>query len=155
MAITQATIRPATEGVGYKALFMGSDTVKAQVKGYGYTLQLGDHTPVTASSESFVSGKVVTLRVDNYDIATYGETALTANAFINFGDVVVQSTAVSYSLRDMVQAINADFSTISTAGQQAMTAFVEKYYSIMKNWEVANIYAPGTTVPDFENENEL
>jgi len=155
MAITQATIRPTTEGVGYKALFMGSDTVKAQIKGYGYTLQLGDCTPVTASSENFVSGKVVTLRVDNYDIATYGETALTANAFINFGDVVMQSTAVNYSLKDMVEAINANFSAVSTTGQQAMAAFVEKYYSIMQNWEVDNIYTPGTTVPDFENENEL
>lgn len=155
MAITHASIKPSTEGVGYKALFMGSDTVKAQVEGYGYSLQLGEFDPVTATSTSFVSGKTVTLRVDNYDIAGYGETSLKANAFIDFGDVIVESSAATYSMKDMVETINTSFSSISTANQQAMTAFVEKYYTVMQNWEIGNIYTPGTTVADFETENEL
>ncbi len=155
MAITHTSIKPSTEGVGYKALFMGSDTVKAQIKGYGYTLQLGEFDPVTATSTSFTSGKVLTLRVDNYDIENYGETVLKANAFIDFGDVIVQSSAVSYSLRDMIETINTNFSAVSSENQQAMTALVKKYYEVMKNWDISNIYTPGVTVPDFEPENNL
>lgn len=155
MSITHASINPASEGVGYKALFMGSDTVKAQVKGLGYTLQLEGFDAVTATSTNFISGKAVTLRINNYDVANYGETALKANAFIDFGDVVVLSSSVNYSMKDMVEAINAEFTSIDTEGQQAIKAFVEKYYSVMKNWEIGNIYTPGSTVPDFENENEI
>ena len=140
MAITHATIRPSTEGVGYKALFMGSDTVKAQVKGYGYSLQLGTHNPVTASSANFVSGKTLTLRVDNYDIENYGETALSANAFIDFGDMIVLSSSVTYSMKDMVEAINETFTALDAAQQQALAALVEKYYEVMKTWEISNIY---------------
>ena len=140
MAITHATIRPSTEGVGYKALFMGSDTVKAQVKGYGYSLQLGTHNPVTASSANFVSGKILTLRVDNYDIENYGETALSANAFIDFGDMIVLSSSVTYSMKDMVEAINETFTALDAAQQQALAALVEKYYEVMKTWEISNIY---------------
>ena len=155
MAITHASIKPTTEGVGYKALFMGSDTVKAQVKGYGYTLQLGTFDPLSATSTNFVSGKTVTLRVDNYDIENYGETALKANAFIDFGDVIVQSSAVNYSMKDMVEAINTDFDSIEAAAQSTMKTLVQKYYNVMKNWEIGNIYNPGVLAPDFENENEL
>jgi hypothetical protein len=141
MAVTHATIRTTTEGVGYKALFMGSDTVKSQIKGYGYTLQLDGFEAVSATSTNFVSGKTVTLRVDNYNIANYGQTLLKANAFIDFGDVVVQSSSVNYSMQDMVEAINAAFSTLSAANQQAMTALVEKYYTVMKDWAIGNIYS--------------
>lgn len=142
MAITHATIKPGTEGVGYKAKFMGSDTVKAQIKGYGYSLQLDGFDSVTATSTTFTSGKVLTLRVDNYNIETYGETTLTANVFIDFGDVVVLSSSVNYSMKDMVEAINAKYDAIGTDSQQAIRTLVEKYYETMKSWDISNIYVP-------------
>ena len=110
---------------------------------------------MTATSTTFVSGKSVTLRVDNYDIENYGETALKANAFIDFGDVTVLSSSANYSMKDMVEAINTTFDSIAAESQQAMKTLVQKYYEAMKNWEIGNIYTPGATAPDFEPENDI
>lgn len=158
MGITHASIKPASDGVGYKAVFKGSDIVKQQVTGFGYTMQLGGNSPVTVTGTEFVSGKTVSLCVNNYDVANYGEIDLNASVFISFGDVTLYTGTVSYSMKDMMQAANAAFSGFEAAQQEALTAMVEKYYSVMQNWEVGNIYTPtqdGTEVSDADEENQL
>lgn len=104
---------------------------------------------------TFKNGKTLTLRVDNYDIASYDETILAANAFIDFDDVVVQSSAVSCSRKGMVEAFNANFSSLSSENQQAMQTLDQKHYSVMQSRSIGNIYSPETTVPDYETENDF
>ena len=57
IGITKVTIRPVTVGVGYKAVFAGSETVKNALEQYGYTMWINEDNKLTGakSAADFVS----------------------------------------------------------------------------------------------------
>ena len=142
LGITHATVKPTVNGVGYKATFCGDDAVKAQLVAFGYTLQLGvanDPVTVMNSADSFVSGKVVTLRVDNYDCTNYGEETLNAKVALILADgTMIESTTCSMSLRDMMESINANTSAF-TADQLAAIKTMIANNPVMAGWDLDNI----------------
>ena len=146
MGITHMSLKPGTTGVGYKAIFAGDEKVQANVASYGYTLQLeGEDAINVTKSGSFVSGKAVTLRIDDYDVVNHGTTGLTASVTLTLNDgTVINSASVTKTMQEMVETANDNFANYNAAQQAAMTALVEQYYETMQSWNVANIYTPAT-----------
>ena len=143
LGITHQTVKPATDGVGYKAIFAADDTLKAYLSSYGYSLQLGDNDAITASKDGskLVSLDPVTLRIDNYDVTSYGETDLRATVFVTLADgTVIESAEQTTTLRSLVENINDAASSFTSDQLSALKAMIEKHEA-MQSWNVSNITA--------------
>lgn len=139
LGITHVSMKPNTNGMGYKAVFYGDEMVLSMVDTYGFTLTLGTFTPKSfAQRGSFISGDTVTLRIENYDVDSYGETQLQAQVFLTIGEEVISSNECSFSLRQAVEAVNGNLSVYSTPQLSMLAAMIERY-AVMKTWEVENI----------------
>ncbi len=145
LGITHVSLKPDTTGFGYKALFCADEMVMEQLdltQTFGYTLQLGDYTPVSAHLplEDLASNEPVTLRIDNWNIEDYGETSLSAQVFLNFKDgTTIYSTEYSTTLRQQVEAVNASYKSFKMTQLDAVRALIERH-PVMKNWDVSNFY---------------
>ena len=138
LAVTHQTLRPATDGVGYKALFYGDEMVLANLTGFGFNMQLGENTPKMVTTGTFTSGKVLTLRIDNYDVEKHGETALYASAVLKLKDgTVIESTRCTMTLRSMLETLNLNYAQFSETQLAAVAAFIKKY-AIISTWKVEN-----------------
>lgn len=158
LGVTHVSVKPSDKGVGYKALFKGDDMVKAQIGGFGYSLQVEgfDAYNMTIDTTKALNGDEIVLRVKNYDVENFGEHKLSANVYMTVGEDTITSTTISYSLKEMVELINAT-ENLGADKIAALAAWIAKS-EVMQTWNVGNIYTAteeGTTVPDFENENEL
>lgn len=141
LGITHMTLKPSSAGVGYKAVFYGDDMVKACLESFGYSLCLEGGEPVIAekAADSFVSGKTVTLRIDNFDVEEYGETALSASVILKLTDgTVIESTACSMTLRSLLEQLNSEFEALTADQLTAVSAMIEKY-PIIRSWDVENL----------------
>ena len=144
LGITHQSLKPTTTGVGYKAVFYGDEMVIAQLdenKAFGYTLQLEERGALYAYKDraSFVSGKTVTLRIDNYDIEQFGEAVLSAKVILRLSDgTVIESTECTMTMRSMLETLN-DLE-LSAEKLAAVKAMIEKY-PIIKSWDTENLYA--------------
>jgi len=142
LGISHLSLRPATTGVGYKGVFYGDRMVAANLSSFGFTLQLQGNNPVTVTlaADKFASGKTFTLRIDNFDVEKYGETALMACATLQLADgTVIQSTAASMTMRSLMEQLNTVTDTLSEAQLTSIKAMIEKYV-IIKAWNTANLY---------------
>ena len=142
LGISHLSLKPTTTGVGYKGVFYGDRMVAANLGSFGFTLQLQGNDPVTVTlaADKFVSGKTFTLRIDNFDVEKYGETALLACATLQLADgTVIQSTAASMTMRSLMEQLNTVADTLSEAQLTAIKAMIEKYV-IIKAWNTANLY---------------
>ena len=129
-------------GVGYKAAFYGDEKVLEQVAGYGYTLWLGeDGKKLSASKDgAFVSGEVVTARVQNFDVENYGEAKVNGAVFIKLLDgTVIESSIQSFTLRDLIEKINGQIDRFTDAQLLALKAMCKQFQNAMKDWNIANI----------------
>ncbi len=145
LAVTHMSLRPGITSVGFKAAFYGDSMVVAaldQAQAFGYTMGLAENTPVTVykGADSFVSGKAVTLRIDNYDIENYGETALTASVMLKLQDgTVIRSNESTMTMRGMIEQLNEDPSQLTEVQKNNILALIEKN-PIMKTWDIQNLY---------------
>ena len=74
VGITKISLDPTVTGYGYKAEFYGDTKVRAQMDSIGYRLGLDGHNPITRTTDTFKN--VLTLRIKNFDVANYGDTAV-------------------------------------------------------------------------------
>ena len=143
VGITKQSLAPNVTGVGYKAVFCGDEMVQAlmpETDAYGYELQLGDFASISRSRsrDSFVSGKEVTLRVNNFDVENHGETELYASVWVNFNGEIINSSQYTLTLRDMVESVNAQYKAYSEPQLQAVRDMIAAN-PIMETWSVENI----------------
>lgn len=141
LGITHQTVKPTADGVGYKAVFAADNTLKAYLDDYGYSLQLGDYDAITATMEGskLVSLDTVTLRIQNFDVANFGETELKATVFVTLADgTVIETAQQSTTLRALVEAINEKVSYFTSEQLSALKAMIEKH-EVMQSWNVSNI----------------
>lgn len=144
VGITKMSLKPNQTALGYKAYFAGDDMVKAAITGFGIKLWVSgfEDKAVTMqlTQEDFVSGTELSARVQNIDVKNFADTDICAQAFVILGEEKVEGTAVSGNLREMLEKIN-DTTENYTDEQMAMVAdFVKAWYSVMKTWDVGNIY---------------
>ena len=122
VGITKLSIAPAVYGVGYKAEFLGDDTVKgmlSQTETFGYHLWLEDYSPITRGydADQFGVKKEVSLRIKNFldpakDIAFNEERAnmlVNAKVFLTLATgEKIETDVVSYTFKDILEkAANA------------------------------------------------
>ena len=161
VGITHKTLQPGVTGVGYKAVFSGDDMVKAQLAetdAYGYNLWLEGGKPITRSKtrDSFVSGDDLTLRIKNFQVEGYGETKVYATVYLKLADgTVIESAEYAYSLREMVEAVNADYKSYNETQLDAVREMIDRN-PVMLDWQVENILASAkkeTIADDWTNMN--
>lgn len=136
LGITHLSLRPTTDGVGYKAVFYGDEAVVAAVETMGYTMQLGGFSPRTAATDQCVSGKTVTLRIDNFDAAQFGQTELTAAVFLQLKDgTVISSTPCTMTLRGLFEQL--DIGALTELQRTQIAAMLERH-PVIRNWIIFN-----------------
>lgn len=134
LGITHLSLRPTTDGVGYKAVFYGDEKVLACLDSMGYTMQLGSFTPHTVSTKTVVSGKTVTLRIDHFDVAQFGTTELTASVFLKLKDgTVIQSTPCTMTLKSLLKQIMDNTHLLTQTQLERVWAMIERH-PMLQSW---------------------
>ena len=142
LGVTHMSVKPSSTGVGYKAVFYGDDMVAAALNSFGFTMQLEGNDPITVkmSGDKFVSGKVITLRIDNYDVEHFGETGLSAKVMLQLTDgTVIESGAATMTFRGLMEQLNTNHTALTQAQLTAVAEMIEKYV-IIKQWNIENLY---------------
>ena len=136
VGIAAVSLAPSVTGFGYKAAFFGDAMVQAQVESVGYDLWLTEDIVVNRSVDFQNS---VTLRLKNFDAANYGNTPVNAKAIMTLVDgTVLEGSVQSWSLQQMVEVINADYTAYSADQLAAVKAMIEAN-PVMLNWQVENL----------------
>lgn len=147
VGITHSSLKPANEAVGYKAVYAADQAVTARLhktEAFGYQLRLDQYPPVQRwkTMAEFVSEKVVSLRVEDYDSENYGEAPLYAMAQLKLtnGTIVASHETVN-TLRQMVEDVN---DTVEDYTQEQLAALADWIRSCdtMLSWRVENILNP-------------
>lgn len=141
MGVTNQSVRPKTVGVGFKAVLYGDDMVAAQLKSYGFTMQLGTFTPksVKKDGEDFESGKTVSLLISHYDVEAYGETQLQASVMVELADgTVIESDASTMTMRSMIEQIDRSYTSFTAQQLQLLQEMLQQYEAV-KNWNISNL----------------
>lgn len=154
VGITKISIKPSTVGVGYKAVFAGSDTVKAyldQSQAFGYNIWVNSDNVVTRTfdAQRLTSLDEVTLRVDNFlnpdnDTEVNRQRAqlpVNATVFVKLSTgEIIETSAVDYSFRDMMELADANYETYSAAQQTALTSLSPIYTETVFDWAIPNTH---------------
>ena len=140
MGITHISLRPGVTGVGYKAVFCGDSVVQKQVESYGYNLWVADSNKYMAAKSVLESGKTITMRLQNFDVANYGESKVNATVFMQFKNgISVESSVCSYTLRSLVEQINAAVDSFSSSQMSALQTMCKNNEAGMSGWDIGNI----------------
>ena len=90
--------------------------------------------------ETFVSGKTVTARLQNFDVENYGEAAVNGSVFIELQDgTVIESTTCTFTLRAMMESIAASAETLTDTQLSAVKAFVARFSGATANWNIDSL----------------
>ncbi len=136
LGISHINLKPGVTGVGYKAVFFGDDQVAAQIESCGFTLWVGDGEKHSAS-KAFESGKTVTLRLQNFDVANYGEVSVNGRVFLKLKDgTLIESSDSSYTLRSLLENIAANTDSYSNTQLSAVRTMVQKFATAMSGWNI-------------------
>ena len=144
MGITHINLKPGVTGVGYKAVFCGDEQVQKQIAGYGYTLWIGENGKKLSVGKdgAFESGKTITARLQNFDVANYGETPIFGQVYLTLNDgTIIESSAVSYSFRALLESINNTMDAFEASQLQALKTMCSNLIETVQNWNIANILA--------------
>ena len=138
LGITNVSLAPSVTGFGYKAEFYGDEMVQSQIASIGYSLWL---TEDIVLSRTAAFQNQLTLRLKNYNVNSYGETPVNAKVYMTLKDGTKLESAVhSYSMRTILETINAEYAGYSAQQLAAIQAMVEKY-AVIKDWDTANLFA--------------
>ena len=169
MSITKISLRINTVGVGYKAAFVSGPAVTEAMKdnaGYGYKLWINPENTVTRAmaADTLQGSREVSLRINNFlnntlSLETNEERAampVSACAFIQLEDgTVVESDAVSYTFRQMVELADPMYPDFSSKQRTFFHNFSKKYSQIMRGWDMPNSHhVSGATWGIWSNVNQ-
>ena len=137
VGITTLSLAPHVTGFGYKAEFLCDPTVQVLVTNVSYNLWLTEDRVVNRSVEGYKNA--LTLRLKNFLVDSHGEDKVYAQVSVTLADgTVIQSDAVAYSMRDMLEMVNAKACDLSAEQLSAVKSMIEKY-PIMKTWGLTEI----------------
>lgn len=150
LGITKVTLKPATVGVGYKAVFAGSDSVKNYMTGYGYTMWIYEDNKVvnTRGADKFVSLDELTLRIDNFltpgadeQNAINAELDIHGSVFMKLptGEII-ESVECVYSFRDVMEMVASSYNDFTEAQQQAVIGLHSVYHDLMITWDIPDVH---------------
>ena len=149
-SITAISLNPAQAALGYKAEFYGDKAVKNAVVNYGYALWVNDYAPKTFTVTDKLEKNTLTLRLKNIlrenndAVNAVGSTAtIGGKAFItlklNGEEVTLSGTEQATTLRQTLEAVNANTAAYSENALQAVRSFCTAYANWMTGWTIENI----------------
>ncbi len=154
VGITKLTLMPDTVGVGYKAVFAGTDAVQgllAQEDAFGCHLWISPKVVVTRSygANAFRSKQEIAFRVNNFlnESKTDAENLerskmeLHADVFLRFQDgSEITSFDTSYTFQEMLELSNDYFEGYSLTQRSSLQGLSQKYSNVMMSWDVSNTH---------------
>ncbi len=143
LALTHISLKPSVTGVGYKAVFYGDSAVQALLdedQAFGYTLWVGEDGQkfsFSKAAEAFENGKVLTLRLRDFDVAGYGQTDIYGQVFMKLADgTVIESSLYSYTLRELLEKVASNIGSYTDTQITALQTMVAAYEEVMKAWAI-------------------
>ena len=156
LAITAMSLRASEVGVYYKSNFQGDAVVAKSIAMYGVALNIHEapsaaNMATTSASSYFTNfasgsnngtllkGIMKTYNTDknnerNANISVFGAPyILTTTGEYIFGETVQRS------LKQQLEAIDANWNSYSEAAQKTVITMYRKYVNVMKNWNISNI----------------
>lgn len=149
IGVSHVSLKPTVDGFGYKAVFAGSDMVKAELnaqQSFGYTLQLQGNTPVTkyTSADQLVSGETVTLRLENFNVEAYSDTKLIAYVELKLADGTrIKSTACVTTLKAAVRELDAiacNTQALPASALELMRDMIRRH-KVMQSWDLNALWS--------------
>ena len=156
MGLTAISLSPGNTGMGYKATFAGSETVKAQLQGYGMGISfdplaesLASNVYKTKSADKFTAGTPFTqkllvrniLKTDIPENHNYATSTIYARCFIRLKDgTTLFSDQLGGNLMDLVEAVDDNWSSYSTAQKNAVAAMLAQYPLSTGGWGIKNAH---------------
>lgn len=138
MGLTHINLKPSTDGLGYKAMFLGDSKVASMIEEIGYTVWLQDQPAVLKckTAEGFISGDSWTIRIDGIDPQQYGQQMLYAKAHMVLLDgTVIESNSAGVTLKAAVEAANSKADLLSQSQIEAVADMIKRH-AVMRNWNV-------------------
>lgn len=156
MGVTTVVLSPANDGMGYKATFAGSETVKAQLQDFGMGVSfdplaesLSGNIYRTKSADKFTTGTPFTQKLivknilkkdipENHD---YASTPIYARCFIRLNDgTTLFSAQLGGNLMELVEAVDDNWKSYNTSQKNAVTDMLEQYPLSTGGWGITNAH---------------
>ncbi len=143
-AVTHMTLRSANAGFGYKAAFYGDEMIKKYLTSYGFNVWVTEDNKLCASETEFTagaSGNLKSLRIENVlsgaaADATAAQTPVYADAYATLtvnGEVIrIETGPVSGTLKDLINAVNANTEGYTAQQLAALKTLVEAYETALE-----------------------
>lgn len=136
--LTMLSLDTAHVAFGYKAEFALPAQIQSMMLSQGYCLWLTEDRVLDRSVAAYESD--LTLRLKNIDVDNYGEAKINAKVYLKLTNgLVIETDAVSYSMRDMVELIDG-MDTLSAEKIQAVKAMLAKF-TAPEQWDIPNLKA--------------
>ena len=156
MGVTSVVLSPNNDGMGYKATFAGSDTVKAQLQDFGMGVSfdplaesLEGNIYRTKSGDKFTAGTPFTQKLivknilkkdipENHD---YASTPIYARCFIRTKDgTTLFSAQLGGSLMELVENVDDHWTDYSATQKNAVADMLEQYPLSTGGWGIKNAH---------------
>lgn len=145
LGVVYISVQPSATGLGFKAVYAGDQAVVEQLdeeQAYGYTLGLDGGNEITMYNKwaHFVSGRKVSMVINNYNIERYGETDLYASVMIKLKDgTIIESTKVTTNMRAVLENLNDHIFILSNVQLLALREMLQAH-PIIKQWKTDALY---------------
>ena len=154
IAITDASVKPSTVGVGYKATVIGSEQIRRQLTttgAYGYAMWLDPANKITRGypAEKMAGQQKLTLRIENFfskkltdaENAKRGEMKVYASVYLRLKDgTMIETDPVAFSFREMLELTDVYYSSYSDTQKAALTELSANYSKSMMTWDISNTH---------------
>jgi len=156
MGVTTVVLSPGNDGMGYKASFAGSETVKAQLQDFGMGVSfdplaesLSSNVYRTKSGDQFTAGDPFTQKLivknilkkdipENHDYAT---TPIYARCFIRLKDgTTLFSSQYGGNLLELVEAVDDNWKSYNATQKNAVADMLEQYPLSTGGWGITNAH---------------
>ncbi len=145
MGVTHMSLKPSALALGYKAVFAGDEMVRAAIGSFGIRVwaEGSEENAIAVSKEAdqLVSGKALTLRIENIDPVQGGEVLLYAQPFITLGEETVYASNACGSLRSMLEAVNSKTADFLPSQLDALRKMIADYKLSEKGWDINQLTA--------------
>ncbi len=160
MAITKASVAPATVGVGYKARFVGSEYVEQYLStstAFGYTMWLegGQKMMRGLAADRFGGAQELTLRINKFlstsvttaENSKRAETPVYASVYVRLADgTLIETEPVCYTFRDMLEAANANYSSYTQTQRSSLASLSDRFSASMISYDINNFHHTTSSV---------
>lgn len=156
MGVNTVVLSPGNDGMGYKATFAGSDTVKAQLQDFGMGVSfdplaesLSSNIYRTKSGDQFTAGTPFTQKLivknilkkdipENHDYAT---TTIYARCFIRTKDgTTLFSAQLGGNLLDLVEKVDDTWKSYNASQKNAVADMLKQYPLSTGGWGIPNAH---------------